>query len=449
MIARNTGPVVAHLDGRLSALGLRTPWSRDVLLAVALAVGSVVVLVPLLGPIAAGLGVPFAPAEIIAVTVLVVVQCLFLCLRRVRPITCLVLVAVVQLALVAVLPDQTTVRLLAPIVAAYSAGTRLPPRRLVGAVGLVVGMEVLGSPVVRALVTPTVRTDVLGLPVTAPGPGFGEWLLGGVSVVLVYGAAALAGQMVATRRAYVTLLEEQAVAALRAQEAQAARAVDAERTRMARELHDIAAHHLTGLVVQAGAAERLLERDPAAAREATRAVRAQGKAALTNLRLVVGVLRERDGDGSPPSERGAVADGPVPGLGMLDDLLLTARTLGDDVEVAVTGQPFELAPVADVTAYRVLQEALTNARQHAPGQPVRVCLTYRAGSVQVEVTNPLVRGSGPAAGTERGGYGLLGMRERAELARAQLDVGPTENNPTENKQWRVRLTLRHVGENQP
>ena len=261
------------------------------------------------------------------------------------------------------------------------------------------------------------------------------WLLAAGFLLLLYAGAALGGMAVAARRRYTELLHEQAAGRAAQERGRVQAAVTAERSRMARELHDIAAHHLSGLVVQAAAAERLVDRDPEAAKEATRAVRAQGKETLANLRAVVGVLRDSDPE---PARTGGhdidpEAGAPVPGLAVLDALVDAARASGDELDVTVRGQPYFLPPLADITAYRVLQEALANARQHAAGGPVRVVWDWAPSEVRLEVANPLP--DRPTGVRLRPGYGLVGMRERAQLSGATLEAGPVGGT------WRVRLTV--------
>jgi signal transduction histidine kinase len=201
---------------------------------------------------------------------------------------------------------------------------------------------------------------------------------------------------------------------------------------MARELHDIAAHHLSGMVVQAAVVERLIDRDPQAAKEAAAWIRAQGRETLHNLRLVVGALR---GPGGDDLDEGA----PVPGLAVLDRLVRTARELGTPVELVRDGEPVELPPIADVTFYRVVQEALANVREHAPGAPARIVLRYGVADVSLEVENA----ARPAPDRPRvnRGFGLAGMQERAQLIGATLDTGPTPSGG-----WRVALRLPLDGE---
>lgn len=436
--------LLAHLDQALSRVGLEGQLARDCLLAVVWAAASVAVLIPLLGPFAHNLDVYLTRTETNAVLLLVTVQSLALCLRRVRPLACLVVITVLQLALLAVLPDETTVRAGAVLVAAYTVGLLLPVRRVMAWVGGVALLEVVGGALVAYLVRPGVRRS-LGVPTYESPPlsdrALAWWALNDIFVALLYLTAALSGVVVATRRDYLALLQARAAALLQEQDAHARRAVDGERARMARELHDIAAHHLSGLVVQAAAAERLIAGDPEAARQAARSVRLEGKQALSNLRLVVGVLRDRgprdsgdrllDGSAKDPEH---AFGAPLPGLATIDILIASARRLGQEIELSTTGEAVALSPVADLTAYRVLQEALTNARQHAPGTAVRVLVDHTDHHVTVQVEN-LIDASGPSD-QDRRGFGLLGMRERAALVDATLYAGPVAAS-----RWRVSLAV--------
>jgi signal transduction histidine kinase len=189
-------------------------------------------------------------------------------------------------------------------------------------------------------------------------------------------------------------------------------------------------------VVQAAAVERLIDRDPAAAKAGVVWIRTQGKETLDNLRLVVGVLRgSRAGDADDAADR-AESNAPVPGLAVLDDLVRTARDLGTPVELVREGTPREIPPIADVALYRVVQESLSNARQHAPGAPVRVVLRHLAREVSLEVANaPATQRREPAARTSSG-VGLVGMRERAQLIGAEFAAGPTAAGG-----WCVTVTL--------
>jgi signal transduction histidine kinase len=417
----------AMLDEWLDRLRLTTPFARDCALAFVIALLGAGMDWLLVGVVAPSEGIVVPPGQAAAVLAASTVQSLLLCIRRIRPVLCLVLVAVAQVVIIAILPVGFGYRGFAAFVAAYTVGVMLPVKPAFRVIVAVVLFEVLAGLAASLL-----------LAAPADGSGPVAVMIGGlagllpllalnliVSAVLTYLAAALVGSYVATRREYVELLRVRATEAIREQQARADAAIGAERSRMARELHDIAAHHLSGMVVQAGAVERLIDRDPQAAKDGTAWIRAQGKETLANLRLVVGVLRE-------PSAPRNIDSAPVPGIGALDDLLETVRSLGGSVDLVRNGEPYALAPIADTTLYRVLQEALSNARQHAAGQPIRVTLTYRASSVMLEVENP--RGNNRQTDA-RSGLGLVGMRERAQILGAHLDAGPTERG------WRVSLVV--------
>ncbi|MFU8947395.1 sensor histidine kinase [Mycetocola zhadangensis] len=417
----------ARVDEELNRVGLRTPLARDAALAVVIALlgaAMVWVLVGLIGPTEG-----FAPStgSTLAVLAVSTAQSLVLCIRRVQPVLCLVLVAVAQVALIALLPVGFGFRGLAAFVAAYTVGALLPIKPALRAVGVVVLFEVIAGLAASLLLSsPAPASDAVSAAAGGLGGIVPLLLLNlAVTAVLTYLAAVLVGSYVATRRTYVELVQLRAGEAIREQQARADSAIRAERSRMARELHDIAAHHLSGMVVQAGAVERLIDKDPQAAKDATAWIRSQGKETLANLRLVVGVLRE-------PSASGAIDSAPVPGVGAIDELIDTAGNLGSAVTLERDGTPYPLAPIADVTLYRVLQEALSNARQHAAGQPISVTLSYREASVVLEVENGQSREERTDA---RSGLGLIGMRERAQIIGARLEAGASGNR------WRVVLDV--------
>jgi signal transduction histidine kinase len=200
------------------------------------------------------------------------------------------------------------------------------------------------------------------------------------------------------------------------------REVEGERLRIARELHDVLAHHLTLVNAQAAVADYLLRTDPQAAAEALRGLTQHTRSALDELRATVGLLRQ-EGD----TTEGATSDGtdglsPVPGLERLDELLDGFRTAGSDVRLTITGKASDLPPRGDLAAYRIIEEALTNATKHAAGAPVNVILDWSGGQLQLRVAND------PAVGVPSGhrgpgtGHGLIGMRERALAAGGSLQT---------------------------
>ena len=188
----------------------------------------------------------------------------------------------------------------------------------------------------------------------------------------------------------------------------AAAAVVEERTRIARELHDIVAHSVTMMVVQAGAAEQVVDDDPAYVRRALATIRDHGTGALAEMRRVVAMLRDAD-------EPGALA--PQPGLAAVSDLVADARSAGLDATLTLSGDRRPLPAGVDLAAYRIVQEALTNVRRHAAATCVQVALTYGDDDLRIEVTDDGVGSSDP-----RGGHGLVGMRERVLVYGGRLDT---------------------------
>lgn len=249
------------------------------------------------------------------------------------------------------------------------------------------------------------------------------WIL---AVLLLSGpvaAALLLGVSVRTRRQVLSALAGRAEQLERERDQQAAIAVAAERTRIARELHDIVAHGLSVMVTLSDAAALKQAREPDRAVSAMRQVSATGHQALDDMRRLLGVLRtEDDPDGRHPQ----------PGLAQLDDLVEQVRGTGLDVEVTVTGTPASTPAGAEVTVYRIVQEAITNTLKHARDPSgVVISLSYRPFEVVVEVSDD---GADAAASTP--GLGLTGMRERAAGHGGTVSAGPDPGGG-----WRVHACL--------
>jgi signal transduction histidine kinase len=228
-------------------------------------------------------------------------------------------------------------------------------------------------------------------------------LLGGIVCLFAYAFQ---------RRANRALeLQERAARFEREREEQARAAVAVERRRIARDLHDVIAHSVSVMTVQAGAARLLLAKEPKRAREPILSVEETGRQALADMRRLLGVLR---------TEEGVPALAPQPGLARLDALLAQSRTAGLPVELSVEGEQKALSPGVDLAAYRIVQEALTNVRKHAGPARARVAVSYKGDVLELEVTD-----DGPAAPNGQGrGHGLIGMRERAALYGGTLEAGP-------------------------
>jgi signal transduction histidine kinase len=203
-----------------------------------------------------------------------------------------------------------------------------------------------------------------------------------------------------TRRAMVDTLQDQAAMG--------------ERARIARDLHDVVAHHVSAIAVQAETARLTVEGLPDEGREHFEAIGQTARDALAEMRRLLGVLRE-DADGRAERD-------PQPGLARLHELVDTARAAGTPVQLTLQGDAVALPPGVDLCAYRILQEALTNARRHAAGAEVDLELEYAADLLRLRVRD---HGSGPAD-PDADGHGLLGMRERAIMVGGTLTAGPAE-----------------------
>jgi signal transduction histidine kinase len=259
-----------------------------------------------------------------------------------------------------------------------------------------------------------------------PGLSFWWWAL---LVVLAHAALVGWGMLMSARSALIASLEERAVRAEAEQGRRVAEARAAERAEIAREMHDVLAHRLSLLATYAGALEYRPDAPPERLSEAAGVIRTGAHQALDELRDVIAVLHE-DEDTDGETAAGSDGDRPVPALTELPDLVAESRAVGTPVEVRDdVADPAALPGRTGRTAYRVLQEALTNARKHAPGQPVSIALGGAPGArLEIEVRNALSRESRATAAIPGAGRGLVGLTERVRLAGGQLDhvAGPAE-----------------------
>jgi signal transduction histidine kinase len=228
-----------------------------------------------------------------------------------------------------------------------------------------------------------------------------------------FGIAGGLGAFVRQRALRLSAVEDRAVALEGELEREAALAAAEERTRIARELHDVVAHGLSLMVVQAEAAEEMLAHSPDAAAEPLHRVQRTGREALAEMRRLLGVLRT--------PESGPSSTVPQPSLRRLPDLVHEAADAGLRVEVSVVGQPADLAPGRELAAFRIAQEALTNVRRHARATSARVQLTYTPTSLRLDVTD-----DGHGRMGAHTGHGLIGMRERAALYGGTLETGTAD-----------------------
>jgi signal transduction histidine kinase len=241
-----------------------------------------------------------------------------------------------------------------------------------------------------------------------PDHGPGEFLV----TPGLFAIAWLAGFAVRERSAQAASSEERALEAERKREENARQAVFAERVRIARELHDVVAHHVSMMGVQAGAARVVIDRDPHRAKDALSAIETSSRQAVAELHRLLGFLRQ-DGDDDGLA--------PQPGVGQLERLVASMSDTHLGVDITVEGDVRPLPQMVDVSAYRIVQEALTNTLKHARASHAEVHLRYWPDEFEVEVVDD---GQGPRNGTAHrdGGLGLIGMRERAALHGGHMSV---------------------------
>lgn len=222
-------------------------------------------------------------------------------------------------------------------------------------------------------------------------------------------AAWFIGVSVATRQRYLTGLARQEKRERAAELERARQEVREERIRIARDLHDVVAHSLAVMTVQAGVGRRLLAKRPEEIEGTLESIEMVGRTAQDELRVVLGLLREE----KPDEEPAAASLAPAPRLADLKELAETVRAAGTPVDLVTRGAGRTLSPALELSIYRVVQEALTNVVKHAPGARAAVVVEMSAGSVRVEVTDDgRATASFPGAGPAGGGHGIIGMRER-------------------------------------
>jgi signal transduction histidine kinase len=236
----------------------------------------------------------------------------------------------------------------------------------------------------------------------------------GVANVAVFTCAWVIGLVVRSRRSETQARLAEALERAEVHRQESARAVAEERLRIAQELHDVVAHSMSVIAVQAGVGAHVLDTQPDEARRSLDAISQTSRATLAEMRRLLGALRGEDG------ER---AHAPAPGLGDLETLANEVRVTGVDVALDVEGDRSQVPPGVDLSAYRVVQEALTNVIKHAgDGVSARVAVACRPDAVSIEVVDD-GRGAASRAATN-GGHGLMGMRERVAVWGGELHTGP-------------------------
>ncbi|HEU5027318.1 MAG TPA: sensor histidine kinase [Spirillospora sp.] len=258
----------------------------------------------------------------------------------------------------------------------------------------------------------TTGASLLLLAAAMPPSGLPDFILTAVNPIAFVVLFAILGGTVQLRRAYLRALEARAEYAERTREDEARHRVAEERVRIARELHDVVAHHLALANAQAGTAAHLARRDPDQAYRLLEGLTESTSAALRDLKATVGLLRDVGGPDSPLE--------PAPGLDDLPRLAASFAAAGLAVDITVDGSPRPLSAGAELTAYRIVQEALTNVTKHARTEAAHVHLAYEGRLLTIAITD---HGPSARAAEGAGGHGLIGMRERARSVGGSLTTG--------------------------
>lgn len=352
---------------------------------------------------------------------LVVLQAIALVPRHRSPRTVFGVVVVLDLAILATSGGALGIGAPAVIVAAYTL-VRHERRRV-------------GYPMLAVATAATAAVNAVAMQAADAEPAQ-IVVISAARVALLYVLPAAAGEYMDNRARLRQALHDRDELLDRERRRQAERQAQAGRTALARELHDIAGHHLSGIIVSAQAASALTRTDPDRARETLRSLQDNARAALADLRRTVGLLRSDDGDRAPGG-----APTPAPAIDAIPALIDEARARGQRVEYTRDGEPRPLSPLAETAGYRMVQESLANSARHAPGAACRVHVEYLPDAVRLTVGNdpgPAAAGTAEpdTAAPARQGYGLPGMAERAALVGARLEAGPGPDGG-----WRNRLTI--------
>jgi signal transduction histidine kinase len=356
-------------------------------------VGDAVIVAWVVGVIAVGAAVRADPSTRPLALTLGLAAGAVLVLRRRAPTATFAISGALVLALFAVDSTAGAIAVIAPAVALYTLALSR------GRIHLAVAVAAAAAAVLLA------ELFLAG--------GRGPTLMQTAAHVSLVAIPVLAAEALRNRRAYIQVLLERLEQAEREREEEVERRAQQERLRIARDLHDVVAHTLTTINVQAGVAAHLLDRDPGPARDALASIEAESHEALEELRAILGMLREQGNGQAAPLE-------PAPDLRALDALIDQARGTGLDVRFQVEGEQLAEVPGAvQLAAFRIVQESLTNARRHAPGAATRVTLAYRPDRLHLAIEND-VRHTGNGVGSP--GIGILGMRERSTALGGTLEA---------------------------
>jgi signal transduction histidine kinase len=323
------------------------------------------------------------------------IGCASMVWRRSRP-RAVTLISIACFVVLTALGFQPTAYLLGPVIVALFT---LADRTNRMTANFFTAGAVLASVATAVIVNPR---ETIDLTVIAP-----------VAIMLLSTSLGTATNL---RRNYLEEAQARADHAERTREEEARHRAAAERVRIARDLHDVVAHHLALANAQAGAVTRLVRTQPEKAHELAVGLAATTSTALRELKATVGLLRQAD-------EPAALH--PAPGLGQLPELATALKATGLDVHLVTEGEPRQLSPGVELTAYRIVQEALTNVGKHAATRTAQVRVIHTSDVLRVEVTNR-DDGMAPAAPAPSSGYGLTGMRERAAAVGGRLTAGPRD-----------------------
>ncbi|NYI66250.1 sensor histidine kinase [Spelaeicoccus albus] len=355
-----------------------------------------------------------------AASAILLASCIALAWRISRPITVFAVCAIGYLVLCLLLGNRMLAANPALMFSLFSLGRRVRPRTMLLLLGALIALD------------SAVQCTVLGdVPSIMARLNIGD--LQAVLLIVLSSAAnnalfALAGFGVALYDRRREASRELARAQLSEHDAKLREALAAERNRMARELHDMAAHHLTALIIEAKAARRLQLTDPETTTELLADITVQGQQTLDSMRSVVGVLRR-----SPGSRDDGSAHEPQPSLDDVPALIAAARTINPRIALTLPDSAGDIDPTVGLACYRIIQESISNAHRHAPGAPIRVGVAATDTSVTVTVTNAEPTSPPP---DEEPGFGLAGMRERAAFLGGTLTAGRADEGG-----WRVTAEL--------
>jgi signal transduction histidine kinase len=333
---------------------------------------------------------------------LLLLQTLPLAFRRIQPVPVLAVTLTATIAHAWFAPESLTTTL-GSLIALFTVGERLERRH--SAVAAAIALAAFGGVILAKAPLPASLSSLVQTEMTV----FVAWVL---------------GTWARDRQAHLGIVEERAKLLERERETNERRAVTEERERIARELHDVVTHHVSVIVIQAGAAIRALDRRPDDARQALTAIDGTARQALSDMRRMLGILGSTPDATEPRTAEGDAALAPMPGLGNLGQLLEQVRAAGLPVELSVTGQAHALDPGIELSAYRIVQEALTNTLKHAHGARARVDVRYGSDTLEVRVTDEGGSGERGIGVAGEPGHGLIGMRERVALFGGELDAGP-------------------------